>query len=51
MIVLKDWNSYLKKLYESNDVMDNIQPPFIEDDVFFFKQYIFWIKCRVNGKN
>ena len=25
-IALKDWNSYLKKLYECSDIRDKIQP-------------------------
>jgi hypothetical protein len=34
MIVLKDWNSYLKKIYESLNVMDNIQTLITKQDVF-----------------
>ena len=43
MIVLKDWNSYLRMLYESNDVVDNIQPLFMEDKVFSLEDIDFGI--------
>ena len=50
MIVLKHKKSYHKKLYESNDAMDNIQPLFMEDKGFSLEDIYFWIKHLVNGK-
>lgn len=50
MIILKDCIFYLKKLYESNDVMDNIQPLFMEDEVFSLEDIDFGIKLLANGK-
>lgn len=50
MIILKDCIFYLKNLYESNDVMDNIQPLFMEDEVFSLEDIDFGIKLLANGK-
>ena len=50
MIVLKECNSYLKKFYESNDVVDNTQLLFMEDGVFSLEAIDFGIKCLTNGK-
>ena len=42
MIELKDWNWNLKNIYESNDIVDNIQFFLMEDEVLFFRRYRFW---------
>ena len=49
-IALKDWNSYLKKLYESMDIRDNIQTLLIMKEVFLLKNIDFEVKRLANGK-
>ena len=48
---MKDWNSYLKNIYESNVVMDNIEPLFMEDEDFSIEDTNFGIKHLVKGKD
>jgi len=49
-ISLEDWNSYLKKLYESPKVVDNFQALLTTKQVFTSKDIKFGIKCLTNGK-
>jgi hypothetical protein len=44
MIPLKDWNSYLKNIYESPIVVDNIPNVYIEDEVFSIEDIKFGVK-------
>jgi hypothetical protein len=50
MISLRDWNSYLKKLYESPNVMDNIQTLITKEEVFYFGRHRVWVKQLAKGK-
>jgi hypothetical protein len=45
MIPLRDWNSYLKNIYESPNVMDNIPNVSTEDDFFFYRRHKFGVKA------
>jgi len=47
---LEDWNSYLKKLYEPHEVMDNFQALLTNEQVFSLEGIEFGIKCLANGK-
>ena len=49
MITLKDLNSYLKKLYESPNVMNNIEPLVMEDELFSLQEIDFRIKHNKIG--
>ena len=49
-IALKDWNFYLKKLYESRDIKDNIQTLLTTKEVFSLEDIDFGVKCLANGK-
>ena len=49
-IALKDWNSYLKMLYESSDTRDNIQTLLTTEEVFSLEDIYFRVKCLANGK-
>jgi hypothetical protein len=44
MIPLKYWNSYLKNIYESPIVLDNISNIYIEDEVFSVEDINFGVK-------
>jgi hypothetical protein len=50
MIPLRDWNSYLTKLYESPDVVDNIQTFPIEEEVSSLKDKEFGVKGITKGR-
>jgi hypothetical protein len=50
MIHLRDWNSYLKNIYESPDVMDNIQTLSTEEEVFSIEDIEFGVKWLAKGK-
>ena len=50
-ISLKDWNSYLQKLYESSNTKDNIQTLLTTKDVFSLEDIYFGDKCLENGKS
>ena len=41
-IALKDWNSYLKMIYESSDIRDNIQ-------TLLIMKAVFWLEDRFRG--
>jgi hypothetical protein len=47
MIPLKDWNSYLKNIYESPIVVDNIPNVSIEDEVFSIEDIKFGVNRLV----
>ena len=49
-IALKDWNSYLKKLYESPNIRDNIQTLLTMKEVFSLEDIYFGVKFLENGK-
>ena len=49
-IALKDWNSYLKKIYESPNIKDNIQTFFTKKEVFSLEDIDFGVKHLANGK-
>ena len=49
-IVLKDWNFYLKTLYESQDTIDNIQTLLTMKEVFSLEDIDFGVKRLANGK-
>ena len=49
-ISLKDWNSYLKTLYESLDTRDTIQTLLTTKEVFLLEDIDFGVKCLANGK-
>jgi hypothetical protein len=50
MIPLKDWNSYLKSIYEFPNAMDTIPNVPIEDEVFSMEDIEFGVKWLTNGK-
>jgi hypothetical protein len=47
---LKDWNFYLKSLYESPNVMDNIPNNSTNDEVFSIEDIKFGVKRLSKGK-
>jgi hypothetical protein len=51
MIPLRDWNSYLKNIYQSPNFVDNIQTVFIEEKVFSIEYVEFGIKQLTKGKS
>jgi hypothetical protein len=50
MIPLRNWNSYLKSLYEFPNAMDTIPIVPIEDEVFSLDDIEFGVKRFANGK-
>ena len=50
-IALKDWNSYLKKLYESSEVKTNIPTLLTTIEVFSLDDIDFGLRCLSNGKS
>jgi len=48
---LEEYNSYLKKLYESAKVMDNFQALLTTEQVISSEDIEFGIKCLANGKS
>jgi hypothetical protein len=50
MIPLKDWNSYLKILYEFPNAMENIHIVSVEDKVLSLDDIEFKVKRLANGK-
>jgi hypothetical protein len=44
MISLRDWNLYLKKFYESPNVMDDIQTLITKEEVFTLEDIEFGVK-------
>jgi hypothetical protein len=51
MIPLKDWNSYLKSIYEFPNALYTFQNVPIDDEVFSMEDIEFGIKQLTNGKN
>ena len=49
-IYLDNWNSYLKKLYESPNVIDNFETLLIIEEVFSLEDIDFGVKRLANGK-
>ena len=49
-ISLHDWNSYLKKLYESPNVIDNSETLLTMVEVFLLEDIDFGVKRLTNGK-
>jgi hypothetical protein len=50
MVLLRDWNSYLKSLYEFPNDMDTIPIVPLEDEVFSLDEIEFEVKRLANGK-
>jgi len=50
MISLRHWNSYLKMLYESPNVMDNTQNLFIEEETLNLEDTRFGVKQLAKEK-
>ena len=50
-IALKDWNSYLKNLYESPYIRDNIQTLLKMKEIFSLEDIDFKVKRLANGKD
>lgn len=49
MIPLKEWDIYLKNIYDSLDTMDNIVKTPIEEDIFSLVDVEFRIKNDIKG--
>ena len=49
-IDLKDWNSKLKNIYESSDIIDTIQTLFKTKYFFLLEDIDFGVKRLTNGK-
>ena len=49
-ISLKDWNSYLKNIYESPNFIDNFETLFRTEEVFSLEYIYFGVKRLANGK-
>ena len=49
-IALKDWNPYLKNIYEPLDIKDSIQTLLTMKKVFSLEDMDFGVKCLANGK-
>jgi len=49
-ITLKDWNSYLKNIYESLDVIDNIHTLLKTKQVFSLQEKYLGVKVLENRK-
>ena len=49
-IALHDWNYYLKKLYESPNVMDNLETLLTTKEVFSLEDIKFGVNRLANGK-
>ena len=49
-IALHDWNSYLKKIYESPNVIDNFETLLTTKEVFSLEDIDFGVKHLTNGK-
>ena len=47
---LHDWNSYLKKIYKSLNVIDNFETLLTTVEVFSLEDTYFWVKRLENGK-
>ena len=50
MFPLIDWNSYLKNIYGSRNVLNNIPKVSAEDEVFSIEDIKFGVKRLANGK-
>ena len=50
-ISLHDWNSYLKKLYESPNFIDNFETLLTMVEVFSLEDTDFGVKHLANGKS
>ena len=50
MIPLRDWNSYLKIIYDFPNAMDTIHIVPTEDEVFSLDDIEFGVKCLTNGR-
>ena len=50
IISLHDWNSYLKKLYESPNVINNFETLLTMVEVFSLEDIDFGVKRLANGK-
>ena len=49
-ISLHDWNSYLKTLYDSPNVIDKFETLLTTEEVFSLTDIDFGVKCLANGK-
>ena len=47
---MHDWNSYLKNIYESPNVIDNFENLFTTVEVFSLEDIDFGVKHLANGK-
>lgn len=50
IIALHDWNSYLKKLYESSNIIDNFETLLTTEEVFSLEDIDIGVKRLENGK-
>ncbi len=50
IIYVHNWNSYLKKLYESPNVIDNFETLLTTEEVFPLEDITFGVKRLANGK-
>ena len=50
-IALKDWNSYLKKIYESSYIKYSIQTLLTTNEIFSLEDIYFMVKHLANGKS
>ena len=50
-IDLHDWNSYLKNIYESPNVIDNSETLLTMEEVFSLEDIDFGVKRLANGKS
>ena len=50
-IYLHNWNSYLKNIYESPNVIDNFETLLTTEEVFSLEDIDFWVKHLENGKD
>jgi len=49
-ISLEDWNAYLKNLYKSSNVINNIQILHTDEDVFSLEDIDIGVRRLANGK-
>ena len=49
-VSLKDWNSYIKNIYESPNVIDNFETLLTTKEVFSLEDIDFGVKRLANGK-
>ena len=48
---MHDWNSYLKNIYESPNVIDNFETSLTTEEIFSLEDKDFGVKHLANGKD